>query len=843
MNKIITVFSLLIVCYMVQAQEINVKHTTLKLQLDWQKKQAIGIAEITFSVLMQTNTIVLDAGYLSIKEITLDSKPLSFIYDGGDNKNNLLITLDTFYSANKTLTIQIAYHTNYENKADPNAISGSFGKGLRFFQPTTTTPNKRKQIWSCGESETNKYWFPCHEDISDIQSVEVMATVEKPLMVVSNGNLVETIDHQNGTQTFHYKSETEFSTYLTFIVVGEFSDIRQKCKQIVIHNFGYPDEKKAVKATTVNLPDMMHFLESKTGYPYPFKTYSQVVVQDYPFPGLVGQHAASILSDNYVDDDGVHKDFKYLWDGVAVQALANQWFGNLLMPESWQDIWLNNAFAQYFAGKYTEKDNAKAEYLLWYYPFEKGAVLNDWQSNNKHAIVPDKIEQLELFTTDNYSKYKGALVLHMLQHEMGNTAWWKTIQYFVNQFANKQVNTKNFQEAVEKISGTSYQWFFDQWVYKTGFPKFTVKKSYDEESKKLALTVIQTQDIDSTIRSAQVDFFQGKIEIEVDSKIYTVLLKPQKENTFEFSCKKEPAFVNFNVENKFLCEVEYKQTKDEYLSLLKRSNDILAKQDALNKLVAIANDSLTTNQTKGTIKAVFIAEIESDKYWRWRMIVLGALSKISTLPYDLTFTQLLQDLIINEESWLKSTAIGVLGKTYNEEYLSLYVKALQDKSDRVVNAAAVAIGKTKSSKAFDILMDLEQQKSWKNQNRISALNGLEQLGDVRAAGYALTCLEDNRSPRWYLATPVWDYPFAAINLLTSLGKAQSAYPILYERFKKSLNEDDLNDVFQNLQLIDLLNDKRAVEVYVLLKEKFKDDKKILEIIYTYEKNYLQNMNQ
>lgn len=140
----------------VSAQNIDVKHTKLTLNFDWQKKQAMGFAEITFSMSKQNNSIVLDAGFLGIEEISIGAKSLAYKYDGGDSKGNLLLNLDKTYNINEILTIKINYHTNHENKADPNAIGGSFGKGLRFFQPTSTTPTKRKQIWSSGEPESNK---------------------------------------------------------------------------------------------------------------------------------------------------------------------------------------------------------------------------------------------------------------------------------------------------------------------------------------------------------------------------------------------------------------------------------------------------------------------------------------------------------------------------------------------------------------------------------------------------------------------------------------------------------------------------------------------------------------
>ncbi len=837
-NRITPILVFLFCSILANAQHIDVKHLQLNLTFDWQKKQAIGTAVLTLSTLQASDKIALDAGFLDIEKIVLGGKKLNFQYKGGDSSKNLIVTLGRRYSPAESIALTINYRSNHENKADPNAIAGSFGKGLRFFQATSTIPNKRKQIWSSGEPESNKYWFPCNEDISDIHTTEIAATLEKPLRLISNGTLVKTIDHKNGTQTFYYKADQAFPNYLVSIVVGEYVDVQQNNGKTRIHTFGYPDEKEAVTATVALLPDMMKFLEEKTGYPFPYAHYQQVVVQDYPFPGLVGQHNTAIISDNYIDDFGVHQDYKYLWDGVAMQALANQWFGNLLMPKQWNDLWLNNAFAQYFAGIYTEKDNDRAEYLLWYYPFEKWNITNDWNSGNKHAIVPQKIASLSAFTQDSYSKFKGAMVLRMLQREMGDELWWKTVKYFVAQHAHRQVGTQDFQAAVEKIGGKSYQWFFDQWLYKTGFPQLELTKSYDAGTKLLSIKVLQVQEQDSTVSAAQVAFFGGTIDIEIDEKIENVWLKAQKENTFQFNLAQNPKFVNFNVENKFLCETQFDATKEEFLAQFITSQDVAAKQNALNNLVTIANDSLTSAALKTAIEAALIAEITSKAYWRWRMVALGALSRIVSVSKHEVVLSLLKDLIAKENSWLKSTAISILGNTTDASYADLYISCLTDKSDRVINSAAIALGKTKSPKAFEILINMENQKSWKNQNRISALNGLQELGDTRALPYVLKCIEDNQSPRWYLATPVWDYPFAAVNTLVALGKGELAYPVLWKRFKASLADNDLNDIFQNVQLIDLLKDERAIEMYVLLKEKFAHDAVKLEAIKGYEQNFL-----
>jgi len=819
------------------AQSIDTEHILLEIQFNWKKKQATGRATIRLHPLQTTREIVLDAGFLTIHRIQQTNTPLQYQYNGGDSAKNLHIQLNRWYQPGENITIQIDYTTRHENRSDPYSPGGSFGKGLRFMQPTAVTPAKRKQLWSSGEPESNKYWFPCNEDIADIHTTEIMATVEKPLMVIASGYLFSIKQNANHTRTFHYRSSVAYPNYLVSIVAGEYSSIDQRCGKTLIKTFGYPHEKEAVKATVERIPDMIKFLETKTGVSYPFANYSQVVVQDYPFPGLVGQHGASILSDNYIDDYGVHKDYKYLWDGIAMQALANQWFGNLLMPKRWEDIWLNNAFAQYFAGMYTTQCFGKAEYLLWYHPFEKSNVMADRNNGNIHPVVPEKINDITAFTSDSYSRFKGALVLRMLQMEMGDTLWWKAIQFFVQHHAYRQVSTKDFQDAVEKVSNKSYQWFFDQWMYKTGMPVLEVSTKYNAANYQLTLTIQQVQKPVAELPYKQAGFFRGKIMVEINGKTETITLLPKATNIFTFSYAQSPAFVHFNTGQVFLCEVTHTKSTAEYIAQLQQSIDYSARQEALNQLVNIANDTTTLAATKETIINAFIGEANSNHYWRYRSAVLSGIARITTAPYTPQITGMLQTIIQKNQGWLRSAAINLLGNTRDSVYLGIYQKALRDESDRVINAAAIAIGKTKSSHAFDILMQLEHQASWKNQNRISALNGLQQLDDVRAVPYALHCIKDNRSPRWYLAVPQWDYPFAAVNTLVSLGKASLAYPVLYERLRQSLHENDLNDIFQHVQMINLLKLPQAKEIYVILKQKYCNETPILEAVNYYETQF------
>ena len=181
---------------------IDILHTSIALQFDWENRQASGETTISLRLLAPARSFSLAASELEIKSVqTTDSQNLAFDYKPGSTQ--IGIQLGRECSAGETLSVVIAYNTLHHNNSDPNAPGGSFGKGLRFFSPTAVNPVKRKQVWSQGELQNNSYWFPCSPHISDLHTSEFVATVDSGLTVVSNGKLVDMSVAPGGQRTFH----------------------------------------------------------------------------------------------------------------------------------------------------------------------------------------------------------------------------------------------------------------------------------------------------------------------------------------------------------------------------------------------------------------------------------------------------------------------------------------------------------------------------------------------------------------------------------------------------------------------------------------------------------------
>src|SRR6185436_2113125 len=305
----------------IPSHDYDQRNIKIDLRFDWEKEQAIGTATITLApVVNNLSRVEFDAAYMTIGSVTLASgAPLKFDYDGSREK--LGINLDRAYRINEELTVVVAYHTN---APPPEKTASTGGGGLNFIKPRGDDPTRPKQIWTQGESEYNHYWFPSFDHPNDFITSQIVATVDKPLNVISNGQLLETRDNPDGTRTFNWKMDQPHATYLVSMVVGEYVPVSSDYAGIPIITYVYPTEIEEGKVTAARLAEMVKFFSEKTGVKYPYAKYAQTVARD--FPGGMENISATTQTDNMIHDARAELDANT--DGLQSHELAHQWFGD-----------------------------------------------------------------------------------------------------------------------------------------------------------------------------------------------------------------------------------------------------------------------------------------------------------------------------------------------------------------------------------------------------------------------------------------------------------------------------------------------------------------------------------
>jgi aminopeptidase N len=238
---------------------------------------------------------------------------------------------------------------------------------------------------------------------------------------------------------------------------------------------------------------MFRIFEEVTGIDYPYNKYDQTMVADFQFGGM-----ENITATTMADSEILMARFVFarpLVEDLVSHELSHSWFGNLVTCRNWSELWLNEGFATYMEAVFREKMYGRANYIE---KIESDAseffTYISLREESQHALF-NKLANPQnddtLFTPITYQK--GSVVIHMLREEIGDEAFWKGINVYLNRFKFANVETPDLQNVLEEVSGKKLDWFFKQWVYQTGFPKLNVQPLYNQKQKILTLNFSQIQ--------------------------------------------------------------------------------------------------------------------------------------------------------------------------------------------------------------------------------------------------------------------------------------------------------------------------------------------------------------
>jgi len=698
------------------------RNIRLDLRFDWEREQAIGTATITLApTVKDLQQVDFDAAYLTISGVTLASgTSLKFQHDGV--KERLSVFLDRPYQPGQELTLVVSYHTN---PVPSDRAFGIGGGGLNFIKPRPDDPARPRQIWSQGEAEFNHFWFPCFDHPNDFVTSEMVATVERPLVVISNGKLIEVKDNADGSRTFDWKIDEPHATYLTSIIVGEFTGIEGDYAGIPVTTYVYPNELPEGKITAARLPEMVKFFSEKTGVKYPYAKYAQTTVRD--FGGGMENISATTQTDNMIRD--ARSELDSTADGLESHELAHQWFGDYVTCRSWSDIWLNESFATYFQAMWDEHHLGHDDFLYLDVKGNQDQYYQAWARGQRRPIVtrnyagPDSV-------FDTYAYPRGGAVLHMLRTFIGEDNWWRAINYYLNKYAHQPVETGQFRIAIEESTGRPMDWFFDEWLYKMGHPIFHVIQSYDAPNKLLVLNVRQEQRPDRESAYPQVTFFQTPVDLEIRTAVSTRVLRMQieakEEQVFKIPVDSEPLLVNFDYGSTLIKELIFNKSTGQLLYQATNDQDVLGRIWALQQLTTRMNDAKMAAVDRASIVKALSDAATKDSFWGTRLEAAASLTGVKEARDALIAAT--QDA----NARVRARAVSSLAATKDASLADLYLRLLNDQSYAVIRAAATGLGQTKSAAAYEALVKLAGTASWRDTMVASALTGLAALGDKRA---------------------------------------------------------------------------------------------------------------
>ena len=777
------------------------RNIKLDLRFDWDQEQAIGTASITLApVIKDLRRVDFDGAYMTVSGATLASgAPLKFEYDAP--RETLSVLLDRAYQPDEELTVVISYHTN-QPPAEKRAGLG--GGGLSFIKPRPDDPTRPRQIWSQGEAETNHLWFPSFDHPNDFVTSEIVATVEKPLIVISNGKLMSVKENSDGTRTYDWKIDQPHATYLTSIIVGEYVPVTSDYAGIPVTTNVYKTEVEEGKVTASRLPEMVKFFSEKTGVKYPYAKYAQTMVRD--FGGGMENISATTQTDNMIHDARTELDSTS--DGLQSHELAHQWFGDYLTCRSWSDIWLNESFATYFQAMWDEYKLGRDDFLYEDVRANQEQYYQAWMRGQRRPIVTKNYANPDA-VFDTYAYPRGGAVLHMLRTYLGEDNWWRSINHYLTKYAHQPVETAQFRIAIEETTGQPMDWFFDEWLYKMGHPIFRVSQDYDATKKELTLKVTQEQRPDPESQYPQVLFFQTPVDIEIgtasSTRVDRVRIEAKEEQTFKFTVDSEPLLVSFDYGGTLIKELIFQKTTGQLQYQLAHDQDVLGRVWALQQLAPRINDEKTAAADRPAIIKAISEALTKDKFWGTRLEAAGILNGSNDA----------RDALLagtkDPNAKVRARATASLAATKDPALADTYQQLINDQSYGVIRAAAVALGQTRSAGAYDALVKLIDAPSWRDTVRASALSGLAALGDKRALDLGL---------KYYAVGNRGAVRTAALAVLGSAGKDDArVFPILSAVLTDAADKRNFGLFFGAAEAVVSLGDERGLTLFQELSKK------------------------
>ncbi len=681
----------------------DVKHLKVEVALDFERRSVEGVCTQSLVVLNDGPTrLIVNAVEMTLHAVSLgDGAQPPFSYDG----RLISVDLGTRKEGDE-LQLIVRY------ACTPR-------RGLYFIHPDEAYPKRPLQVWSQGQDEDNRHWFPCFDHPHEKSTSEVIATVPERMVALSNGTLVSD-EKRQGKRTFHFRHEVPHSSYLITLVAGEYTVLGDKWQDIDVVYYLTPGREADAPRTFANTPKMLELFSKLTGQKYPYPRYSQITVAEFIFGGMENT-SATTLTDQTLHDERAHLDFSS--EPLISHELAHQWFGDLITCRDWSHGWLNEGFATYFEILWKEasstRDDADYDRLL-----DMEAYLDEDAHRYRRPIVTNVWhEPIDVF--DRHLYEKGGCVLHMLKHQLGDARFWKAIQHYVQKHKGGSVETRDLARAVEEATGWNADRFFQQWVFMAGHPELSAELSWDDAQKLLRVALKQKQE-----PKAETPLFHLPLTIRfvVDGKIEDKQVELDgAQETFLFPLSGKPSQVIVDPGNHFLKTYEVKKP-DEWLHA-----ELLAAEHAVDRIRAAR--ALGKHGDPTSIEKLAQA-MGADAFWAVRGEAAGALAQIKT---DGARDAIAKALAAEAHPKTRRMMVRALGAFRHDDQAARAVERTlaRDASYFVEAESALALARTRSPRAFEALVEAMKRPSYLDVIQSMALAGLAELRDERAIDIAL----------------------------------------------------------------------------------------------------------
>lgn len=327
----------------------------------------------------------------------------------------------------------------------------------------------------CEEADARSI-FPCFDEPDLKAEIAWRITSDAAAVVLANGPLVK-VESRGDSRTWTFAPTRRMSSYLAALSIGDFAATPETTvRGVPMRVWALKGKERLGAFGNAYAAKLLPWFEDYFAAPYHFQKYDQIAVPGFAAgamenAGLVLFRQALLIMDPKTASWRQEK----LIARVVAHEMAHMWFGNLVTMRWWDDLWLNEAFAEWVCHKAV--DALDPQYGVWRdAQTEKTKALQTDALLSTHPIhqpVASPHEATELF--DAIAYYKGSAVLRMLESYLGEKPFRAGLRTYMKEFAEKNAEARDLWRHLAQASDAPVERIMHAWIEQPGHPVVGVR--------------------------------------------------------------------------------------------------------------------------------------------------------------------------------------------------------------------------------------------------------------------------------------------------------------------------------------------------------------------------------
>jgi len=419
-------------------------------------------------------------------------------------------------------------------------------------------------------------------------------------ILLSNGNLLEVKDLEDGRHWVKWEDPSLKPCYLFALVAGDFENLTDTfttCsgREVELNVFVELGKLDQADHAMASLKRSMKWDEERFGREYDLDIFNIVAVGDFNF-GAMENKSLNIFNTKYIlakPETATDQDYIDI-EAVIGHEYFHNWSGDRVTCRDWFQITLKEGFTVFRDQSFTMDMHSAAVKRIHDAKIIRSAQFQEDSGPMAHPIQPKSyIEMNNFYTVTVYNK--GAEVIRMLHTLLGEAVFRKGTDLYFSKYDGCAVTTEEFVQSMEEVSGKDLKQF-RRWYAQAGTPMITVTDHYDEAHKKYSLTLAQKTLPTADASPKETFFFPLRVGLLMNDQVEERLFEISEEKqTFEFENISSKPLPSINCNFSAPIKVVYDYSDEDLMYLLAHDTDDFNRWDAGQKLFLSVIDKLLGN--------------------------------------------------------------------------------------------------------------------------------------------------------------------------------------------------------------------------------------------------------